>query len=443
MAGLRETSVVVMLLALGPGCLPGAFEALADAAPVQTVVVAVPGEANAELSVALTVPAAATQGQPGRVLFGAGDGAIGWFGVDPSGVVEQRFASFSELTSLASHEQPTLTGLALSPGLEPAEGLVRVAATETSPDRIVRFGVADFTRVSAAELDVEVYPWVADPPVALNGALAVVQLDEGLPELLSASAGGLFIWDALGAEVQSYVDAREQALVADPAAFDDDPVEGWGLTRCVDLDARALAGGRVLAGQERAALALDGDAVVFVAVADPPRVSAVGAPIYDCARASLSLPGSAATLTVVDLGDDDDDDLLVGAPGAGAVWVYENLGDGLPDSPSMVLEAGADELEFGASLAVVELGGDAPEVIVVGAPGTPVGGKVSVGRVSVFDASDGALLRVIEDLEPRTDSRHGLAVHGLELGGREELVVTGARELRVHWSILAGDEGRE
>src|SRR5213075_2829574 len=104
-----------------------------------------------------------------------------------------------------------------------------------------------------------------------------------------------------------------------------------------------------------------------------------------------------------------------------------NLGDGLPDSPSFMLQGEGDELEFGASITSVELGGDAPEVIVVGAPDTPVGGKVGVGRVLVFDASDGTLLRQIEDLEPRTDSRHGLAVHGLDLPGREELVVTGAR----------------
>jgi hypothetical protein len=65
----------------------------------------------------------------------------------------------------------------------------------------------------------------------------------------------------------------------------------------------------------------------------------------------------------------------------------------------------------------VELGGEAPQVIVVGAPATAVGGKVGVGRVLVFDATDGTLLRSIEDLEPRTDSRHGLAVHGLDLPG--------------------------
>jgi hypothetical protein len=80
-------------------------------------------------------------------------------------------------------------------------------------------------------------------------------------------------------------------------------------------------------------------------------------------------------------------------------------------------------------------------VILVGAPATAVDGKIGVGRVLVFDASDGTLLRSIEDLDPRSDSRHGLAVHGLDMPGREELVVSGARELRVHWSILSGDAG--
>jgi len=121
--------------------------------------------------------------------------------------------------------------------------------------------------------------------------------------------------------------------------------------------------------------------------------------------------------------------------------VYENPGDGLPSSPTFVLEGEGDEQGFGSSITTVELGGDAPEVIVVGAPDTKVEDELGVGRVAVFDAVDGTRLRIIEDLEPRADSHHGLGVHGVDLPGREELVVSGARELRVHWSILSGDEG--
>lgn len=437
--------LVIVPLVLACGCLPGTFDALGEAAPVHTEPVVFPVDASAELTVALTV--AADDESRGRVLFGDGERALGWLRLDLDGRVELRFAHFGDLTEIGSHPdhaevvQPRLTGLAVVPDAGIAEALVRVAAEQGVPDRVVRFRIADFSRVVAAELDVHVYPWVADPAPTLLGPLVSVQLDEGLPELLSVSEDGLFIWDALGSSLPIYEQARASMLATDPDAFTDDPQQGYGLTHCPDLQAAALAGGRLLADAGLAAVALSGDIVTFIAVADPAAVSLVGAPIYDCARASLSLPGPASVLAVVDLGLDGDDDLLVGSPEQARVWVYENSGDGLPSAPTFVLEGQGDELEFGAAITSVELGGDAPQVIVVGAPGTAVDGKVAVGQVSVFDAADGTLLRRIEDLEPRTDSRHGLAVHGLDVPGREELVVSGAGELRVHWSIVAGDVG--
>jgi hypothetical protein len=437
--------LAVLSLSLACGCLPSSFDALADAAPVHTEPLVFPVDQSAELAVALTV--AADDESRGRVLFGDGERALGWLRLDLDGRVELRFAQFGALTELGSHPdhaeitQPRLTGLAIVPDAGIAEGLVRIAAEQGVPDRVVRFRVADFSRIDDADLDMRVYPWVADPAPVLHGAVVSVQLDDGLPELLSVSEDGVFVWDSLGTSLPIYEQARASMLAANPDAFADDPSQGYGLTHCPGLQPSALAGGRVLPDDGRAALALSGDTLTFIAVADPGVVSLVGAPIYDCERASLSLPGPASVLAVVDLGLDGDDDLLVGAPEQARVWVYENLGDGLPSAPTFTLESPGDELEFGASVTSVELGGDAPEVIVVGAPGTAVDGKVRVGRVLVFDASDGTLLRSIEDLEPRTDSRHGLAVHGLDFPGREELVVSGARELRVHWSILAGDEG--
>jgi hypothetical protein len=199
----------------------------------------------------------------------------------------------------------------------------------------------------------------------------------------------------------------------------------------------AIAGGRLLAEQGRAAVVLEQAMLTFVGAAQPPEQSAVGAPIYACELATLALPGPAESLLVVDLDRDGHDDLLVGAPASGEVWLFENRGEGLPAAPTLVLESDEDGM-FGASLAHVELGGEAPEVFVVGAPATRVGGKANVGRVHVF-TTDGERLRTLEDLEPRTASRHGLGVHGLDLPGREELVVSGARELRIHWSISSED----
>lgn len=118
-------------------------------------------------------------------------------------------------------------------------------------------------------------------------------------------------------------------------------------------------------------------------------------------------------------------------------WLYENHGDGLPPTPTLTLQS-EERGGFGSSLAHVELGGDAPDVLVVGAPSSRVEGKANVGRVYVF-ARDGELLTTLADLEPRTNSRHGLGVHGLDLPGREELVVSGARELRIHWTAFATD----
>jgi len=87
---------------------------------------------------------------------------------------------------------------------------------------------------------------------------------------------------------------------------------------------------------------------------------------------------------------------------------------------------------------LADLGGDVGRVLLVGAPETMIGNSPKVGRVHVFDL-EGAPLTEFSDLEPKTDSQHGLGVHALGLPGRDELVVTGRSELRVHWVILDGD----
>src|SRR5690606_6728517 len=116
---------------------------------------------------------------------------------------------------------------------------------------------------------------------------------------------------------------RELLLGDDPAAFDDDPSQGYGLTRCPGLRPTAIAGGRLLPNQRRAAVVLDGATLTLVGAEEPAMQSAVGAPIYLCELATRELPGEASTLAVVDLEGDGDDDLLVGAPAQGEVWVFE------------------------------------------------------------------------------------------------------------------------
>lgn len=423
---MRRSLIFIALLACA--CLPDRFDALAEAAPVTSVALEV------EITMALTV-AADDEGR-GRVLFGDGHSMLGWYRIQERGGGDLRFADGQTLAQLATHAQPTLTGIAVVGASAVAEGLVRIAGHEQAGDRIVRFRIADFSRSSAPELDMIVYPWVGNSS-ALLGPLAAVQLDEGLFEALSGSADGLMIWDGLGARIGEYTAAREQILADDPNAFENDPHQGLGLTRCPELHPTAIAGGRLLADQRRAAIVLAGEILTMVGAEQPPTQSLIGAPIYSCDLMTLELPAEATNLQVVDLEHDGTDDLLVGAPAHDEVWIYENHGDGLPAMPTRVL-MGDEPGAFGTSLAYVELGGEAPAVILVGAPETSLAGKTSVGRVYVFDAG-GELLRTLEDLDPQASSRHGLGVHGLDLPGREEPVVTGARELRIHWTLFTDD----
>lgn len=437
------------LILSAAACLPESFDALEEAAPVSTERVRFPGRANVPITVALTVPAD-DEGR-GRVLFMDEGQALGWMRIDEAGLSQLRFAAQAELDELGQVSQPSFSGITVVEGTGVAEALVRVVAPANGPDRLVRLRVADFSRPSPPELDMQIDPWVLPTAPPLGGPLAVVELDgpEGadLPEAISATTQGqLVIWDALGTRAPDYVAAREELLVDDPEVFTADPRQGYGLTLCENLPAQpqALAGGVLLAGETGVAAALVDDALLFIGRGDAPQTSLVGAPIYDCDLATLSLPGAASQLLVADVEGDGDVDLLVGAPALAEVWIWRNRGPG----QGIALDAGpdlslgpepAEDGQFGASLAAVELGGDAPTVLLVGAPATAIDGKQEVGRVHVFAGDDGARLRTLEDLEPRTGSRHGFAVHGLDLSGREEPVVSGSAEIRVHWQIMAGD----
>lgn len=434
------------------GCLADAFESLADSAPVRTDAFEFPGRPSAAVTVALTVPAD-DEGR-GRVLFMDDGQALGWYRPDEAGDVELEYISAESALALAGSAEamPTFGPLAVVEGRGVAEGL---AVIRGEVDRIARFRVADFSRPTAVVDDMQVYPWIDGVSRTVTGPIAAAELDieaSNLPEALAVlDDGTLVIWDALGTERASYEEARAMVLADDPAAFDGDAApEGYGLTLCPDLPATAIAGGLHLDEDEdedegggASAAVLVGDAVVFVgSPAEGVTPSLVGAPRYACELATLALPGAATQLLAADVDGDGDRDLLVGAPAGGVVWVYADPGAGIDPGagPTTTLEPDpAESGSFGSTLASVELGGDAGWVIAVGAPETTVGGRVDVGRVHLFDPSDGARLRTIEDLEPRTGSRHGLGVHGLDLSGREELVITGAHEVRAHWTVVDGD----
>lgn len=430
----------LVLGALALGCLPRSFDALEQAALVTTIRARFPADERAVVRWALSVDAD-DEGR-GRVLFGDGEAWLGWLRLDEEGGHELEPLLAFEREALTQSDDPTFTGLALVPERDIPEGLLRVEGDASWPDRIVRFRVADFSRV--VDDPITTPTWVLDElPDAdlLAGPLAAVDLDGGQPELFSGTQdGALLIWPELGTTLDAIASAREQLLGEDPTVFDADPSAGFGLTRCEGLgDAQAIVGGLLPASERPAALVLRGDRIDLVAAIEPPATSLVGSPRLDCEAGSIALPAASQTLLVVDLERDGDDDLLVGAPASEQVFVFVADAAGLPDQASFTITPETARAgEFGASLALADLGGELDRVIVVGAPATTIGSSPKVGRVHVFDL-EGAPLTEFSDLEPQTDSQHGLGVHALGLPGRDELVVTGRTELRVHWSILAGD----
>jgi hypothetical protein len=246
-------AIHVLLLALTSACLPAGFDALAER----------PSSPAARLYNDQRRDCDRADGRSRRrgavaALFSDGERALGWLGLDLDGRTTC-FAHFGELPG-RSHRS-CRDHAALRPGWRSCRHRRRSRAWRRQgvPDRVVQFQVADFSRIVDAGLDMIVYPWVADPSPELLGPMASVQLDEGLPELLSVSEDGLFVWDSLGTSLAAYEDMRASMLADNPDAFAPDPAQGWGLTHCPGLQPTALAGGRVLPAGGRAALALSGD----------------------------------------------------------------------------------------------------------------------------------------------------------------------------------------
>lgn len=439
-ARLARLVAGVVLLATTPACLPRSFDALEQAALVTTIRARFPEDERAVVRWALTVDAD-DEGR-GRVLFGDGEAWLGWLRLDERGEFELETMLPFEREALTESEAPTFTGLALVPGRDIPEALLRVESDAERDDRIVRMRVADFS--PAADAPIVTPSWIVDEFAdadSLAGVLGAVDLDGDQPELFTGTQdGALLIWPELGTTLDAIAAARAQVLSDDPSAFEADPSLGFGLARCEGLgSAIAIAGGPVLADERAAALLLRGDSIAIVAALAGAEPSLVGTTRVDCDAGSIALDALASALLVVDLERDGDLDLLVGAPASEQVFVFESDGAGLPAEASFVITPeDARGGEFGASLAVADLGGELGRVIVVGAPTTMISKRAKVGRVHVFEL-DGAPLTEFSDLEPQTDSRHGLGVHALGLPGRDELVVSGQLELRVHWSIAEGD----
>jgi hypothetical protein len=196
----RHLALACLLSLPAIACLPRSFDALERAAPVTTIGVRFPEEDTAVIRWALSVDAD-DEGR-GRVLFSDGARWLGWLRLDEDGGHELQTILRFERDALTETEDPAITGLALVPDRTIPEGLLRLAGDAQRPDRIVRFRVADFSRV-APEIDAVAVPdWVLDEyssASGLVGPLAAVELDPlgqlgqpgmGQPELLSASVDG-------------------------------------------------------------------------------------------------------------------------------------------------------------------------------------------------------------------------------------------------------------
>jgi hypothetical protein len=171
----------------------------------------------------------------------------------------------------------------------------------------------------------------------------------------------------------------------------------------------------------------------------------VGAPIYDCARDTRAKPSEATssfgtTFLVTDFNGDGSEDLAVGDPEANRVFIYAGTAGGLGATPLATLEPGGETsaaaASFGYGMGVARLDpGGGFDVILVGAPHTNVDGKSEVGSVHVFELGTADWVAALEDLTPDAGTQHGLWAGGIFRDDRDEIVVLGETEGRIHMRI--------
>lgn len=125
-------------------------------------------------------------------------------------------------------------------------------------------------------------------------------------------------------------------------------------------------------------------------------------------------------LAMLDLDGDGHQDVAVGAPGEGVVYVYHGKAPGLPRSFSVqrlftpagptLCPAPSSSGQFGIDLWGGQLDGDAADELVVGAPGETVGGVADVGAAYLigFGASGSTPVRLASPVP--TAGRFGSSV---------------------------------
>ena len=286
-------------------------------------------------------------------------------------------------------------------------------------------------------------------------------LDASNYEVAVDSEIGLTIFDSVGLCEPTYEMNLETVRGMDPDSVTGaNEAQGYGFTLCPDLQSvNGLTSGPFGVDGRDVFVVATTDGLTLVGAGATRSVNLVGAPVYECALETRAVPGGSTSqfgqhLLVDDLDVDGDLDLLVADPGANLVHFYATNADGsLPNTPTSLIEPyeadGEPPLEYGFNMKVVELGpaGTLEKVLLVGAPGTEVGGKEGSGRIYVYDLPSLSPLigtdnmpRTLEDQTPSGNTRFGTWVGGLYRDEtHEEIIVMGTGSGRVHVAVNADD----
>jgi hypothetical protein len=319
-----------------------------------------------------------------------------------------------------------------------------------APDtaRVVRFRADTWSRSDNAEDDM-VNPIIDGTPLPIFGTgLGAINMDGDADdpdyEVATGSQEGVVVYDNLGKNREAY-EAAADAMPPASCEGDNAP-DCYGFTLCTDVGLpNNITQGPFLPGGEPAFVASHEAGLTLIGAPDGGAENAVGAPIFNCAAGFIDAPeglspGLGAELFVSDLDNDGTLDLAVGDPTANVVYTFLNDGaDGLPSTPTRTITPFEDAMEFGYSIGRADLGAPIGSVLLVGAPGSAVDSLPEVGKTFVFDIEGRELLEVLADETPEKNTRFGIWAGGIYVGDRDELVVVGISEAKVHVAINADD----